>query len=511
MNKRRRFWRNLFIIAVASLLLATFGVKVQAQDHDASTGTEIVATVDPDGPAVINAQAGDSTLAIDTMWVFLTGFLVFFMQTGFALLETGFIRQTSAVNALLENFIEAGIAGIIFWAVGFGIAFGTDSGGLLGTDNFFLSKAISFEEGSIIYHTMADANSDVALSLGVLTFFFFQFAFAATASTITTGAMAERTDYIGHLAYNAIMVAITYPVIVHWVWGGGWLADRSFHDFAGSTVVHTVGGVTAIVGAWMLGPRAGREFGKMPAAHNLGYATLGTMILWLGWYGFNPGSTLGTGDTGLIGLVTVNTTLGASIGGLTAMFFMYGRTGKWDIGYTLNGTLAGLVGVTAGCAFLAPWAAVVIGSIAGVLVILGMDLLERVKIDDPVGAFGVHGVCGIWGTLAVGLFAQPELALGEYAGEGGLLLGGGVSLLVTQITGSAATIAFIGGTSVIMFGALNMIGRLRVNPLADVIGIDAYEHGASAWPDVLPLPDVTLSATPSGPKGVATVSSPAGD
>ena len=514
MRKRTKLFRRLFVLAVASLMLAVYGFKVEAS-HNSHSDINSVAVVDGEQGETSNQEGGEVAgqitglaVSIDSTWVLLTGFLVFFMQTGFALLEAGLIRQKGVVNALLENFIDAGLTAIIFWAVGFGVAFGTDSGGLIGTDNFFLSKAVEFSEGSIIYNSIATANPDIAYpNLTVLVFFFFQFAFAATASTITTGAMAERTDYIGDLIYTGLMAAFTYPVVVHWVWGGGWLFDKSFHDFAGSTVVHTVGGVTALVGAFMLGPRANREFGKLPAPHNLGYATLGTMILWFGWYGFNPGSTLGAGNTGLIGLVTLNTTLGAGAGALAAMFFQFTRSGKWDLGMTLNGSLAGLVAVTAGCAFVMPWAAVIIGAVAGVLVLLAVDLIEKIKIDDPVGAFGVHGACGIWGTLAIGLFGQPELVFGEYAGKGGLLLGGGVDMLITQIIGSGATVAFIAVTSVIMFGALKAIGRLRVNKLADVIGIDVYEHGASVWPDVLPVPEVSATAG----TGKAQTAAAAGD
>jgi Amt family ammonium transporter len=293
------------------------------------------------------------------------------------------------------------------------------------------------------------------------------------------------------------MGAISYPVIVHWVWGGGWLAQRGFLDFAGSTVVHTVGGVTAIIGAWLLGPRKIRfdKDGKwlpLPPAHNLGLATIGTMILWFGWYGFNPGSTLGVGNTGLIGLVTLNTTLGAAGGTLACMFVQYLRSKKWDLIYTLNGSLAGLVAITAGCAFVAPWAAVIIGLVAGVLVVFAADFIERLRIDDPVGAFAVHGACGIWGTLAIGLFGQPGLTLApsgvDVATRAGLFLGAGPDLLVVQFIGSLATVAFTAVFSVVMFGALRLVGRLRVSDKVDevTIFIDDYEHGAAIMPDVRP-------------------------
>jgi len=465
--KRKRVWSRILALAIASLVLAFFGTN-SAQAQDAA-------------PA--------SAAAVDTAWVLLTGFLVFFMQTGFAMLETGLIRQTSAVNALLENFIDAGITAVAFWAVGFGVAFGASAGGFIGTSNFFLSDAMSFADGGVSYARFA-----AYPNLDVLTFFFFQFAFAATASTITTGAMAERTDFVGDLIYSAIMGGISYPIIVHWIWGGGWLAQQGFHDFAGSTVVHTVGGITALVGAIMLGPRAFRwKNGKWqpnPPAHNLGLATIGTMILWFGWYGFNPGSTLGLGNTGLVGLVTLNTTLGAAGGTLVSMFIQYFRTKKWDLTYSMNGALAGLVAVTAGCAFVSPTAALLIGLVAGAVVIYAAELIERLHIDDPVGAFAVHAACGIWGTLAIGLFGQPGLTFApagvDVATRAGLLMGGGIDLLIVQLIGSGATIAFTAVFAFVMFGALKAIGRLRVNKIVDDVNvfIDDYEHGVSVWPDV---------------------------
>lgn len=478
MQRQRRMWRRIIALAICTVILAAFGTNFTfAQDVTTPTMDDIAAV----------------KTSIDTAWVFLTGFLVFFMQTGFALLETGLIRQTSAVNALLENFIDAGLTALVWWAVGFGIAFGADNGsGLFGTSYFFISAA----QMSEIYP---------GLTINLLTMFFFQFAFAATASTITTGAMAERTDFIGDLIYSALIAIFIYPVIAHWVWGSGWLFQQGFHDFAGSTVVHTVGGVIALVGAWMLGPRKGKVWGKIPPAHNLGYATLGTMILWFGWYGFNPGSTLGLGNPGLVGLVALNTTLGAAAGGMVCMFFMYARTGKWDLSGALNGTLAGLVAVTAPCAFVEPWAAVLIGGVGGVLVVVAADLVEKIKIDDPVAAFAVHGANGIWGTIAIGifaipgtLFAGPYAAGGALAGQGGLIYGN-AGLLVTQLIGSGSTIIYCIVTSILMFGLLKAINRLRVNSKADDIGIDFYEHGVSAWPDVLPVPseDPLVKGAPS--------------
>jgi ammonium transporter, Amt family len=424
-------------------------------------------------------------ISIDTVWILLTGFLVFFMQTGFALLEAGLIRQTGVVNCLLENFIDAAVTAIAFWATGFGIAFGTSVGGIVGTDNFFLHNAMAIKDGAVVFAMGAPGST---ANVNTFTLFFFQFAFAATASTITTGAMAERTDFRGDLIYAFIMGAFSYPLIVHWVWNSeGWLAKIGFHDFAGSSVVHIVGGFTAIVGAYILGPRSQRIWDQPPPAHNMSLATLGTMILWLGWYGFNPGSTLSTATPGLIGLVALNTTLAAAAGAISALFYVFLKIGKWHLFCGLNGSLAGLVSVTAGCAFIDPWAAVIVGAIAGVLVLVVVDWVESVRIDDPVGAFGVHGACGTLGTLAVGIFAKPELSLNK---QGGLLLTGDFRLLGVQILGILAIASFTTFFAFLMFGILNSVKLLRVDPQGDIVGIDVYEHGASAWPDVYPIDDL---------------------
>jgi ammonium transporter, Amt family len=486
MQKNKRVIRRLLAILTASAVLAIFGTTAQAQDVPMAT------------------QAG-----LDTTWVLLTGFLVFFMQTGFAMLETGLVRSTSAVNALLENFIDAGVTAIAFWAVGFGIAFGVSAGGFIGTSNFFLSQAMTVTADGAAFAKIGEVNPFFSwATLDVYTFFFFQFAFAATASTITTGAMAERTDFVGDLIYSTIMGAFSYPIIVHWIWGGGWLQYLGVVDFAGSTVVHTVGGVTALVGAILLGARACRtdKDGKwlpLPPAHNLGLATIGTMILWFGWFGFNPGSTLGMGNTGLVGLIVVNTTLGAAGGGILSLFVQYFRSKKWDLVYTMNGSLAGLVAVTAGCAFVEPWAALVIGAVAGVLVIYAADFVEAGRVDDPVGAFAVHGACGIWGTIAIGLFARPELlaaagalttnAAGEALARTGLVYGGGVTFLLVQALGSGVTVAFTAAFGFLMFGALKAMGRLRVSKVVDDVNvyIDDLEHGQSVYPEVRPAVEVS--------------------
>ena len=261
--------------------------------------------------------------------------------------------------------------------------------------------------------------------------------------------------------------------------------------------MHTVGGVIALVGAIMLAPCPGRVWGSPPPGHNMGFAVIGTMILWFGWYGFNPGSTLAVsgGAAGLAALVTVNTTLAAGVAALAAMFFVFFRKGKWDLPATLNGSLAGLVAITASCAFVDTWAAVVLGAIAGVLVIVVVDVVEMLHIDDAVGAFAVHGACGIWGTLSIGFFGEASLTL---TGQAGLLTGGGIDLLITQLIGSASVVAFVAVCTVAMFLVLKVVNRLRVNPKADAMGIDFFEHGQSAWPDVLPYPEDEVAAAAAG-------------
>ncbi|MBZ0283722.1 MAG: ammonium transporter [Anaerolineae bacterium] len=459
-----RFVRRLFVMAVCSLVLVVFGTTVTTAQDEVATVTDVA-----------NLQ-----VAIDATWILVASILVFFMQAGFAFLESGMIRQTGVVNSLMENFMDACFSGIGFWAVGFGIAFGASQGGFFGLSNFFLSDAMVFTDGGVSYGE--------GISMFVL--FFFQFAFAATAGTIITGAIAERTNFIGKIIYSFVVVMFIYPVVVHWVWSAdGWLFNANFKDFAGSTVVHMLGGVLALIASIVVGPRIGRVFGAPPKPHNLGLATLGTLILWLAWYGFNAGSTLSMSNNGFVGLVMVNTTLGACGGAFASILMIYSRTGKWDLATGLNGSLVGLVGVTAGCAFVAPWACVIIGAISGVLMVLTGSLLERMKIDDAVGAFSVHGIGGAFGTLAIGLFGQPEL------GANGLLFGGGLEQLGIQAVGVGATIVWATVTGFAMFYAIKALGVLRIPAKAEETGIDFYEHGASLWPDVLPFVEEEIGVT----------------
>ncbi|MDZ4764199.1 MAG: ammonium transporter [Chloroflexota bacterium] len=472
MKQRSRLMRRLIAMAIASLILVMFGTTFTYGQDSAPPAEEAPAEmVVEEAPAL---TADDVAVRVDAMWILVASFLVFFMQAGFAFLESGMIRQTAVVNSLMENFMDACMGGLAFFAVGYGLALGADNGsGLFGTTNFFLSEALTFVDGAPVY----------GAGISAFVLFIFQYAFAATAGTIATGAMAERTNFIGKIIYTIVVAAIIYPIVVHWVWGGGWLFQNGFFDFAGSTVVHLCGAIIGLTGALMLGARKGRVWGKPFRPHNLGLATLGTLILWFGWYGFNPGSALSMSNNGLVGLVTVNTTLAAAAGACAAVLFAFFRTGKWDLPAALNGTLAGLVGITAGCAFFTPTSSIFIGVIAGILMLLTLDLFEKLKIDDAVGAFAVHGTCGAMGTLAIGFLGQAEL------GAAGLLTGGGADQLIAQLTGVIAVSVWTGVTATIMFFVIKALGVLRIPDKAEDMGIDFYEHGASVWPDVLMHPD----------------------
>lgn len=404
-----------------------------------------------------------NAVAIDTIWVLLAAFLVFFMQAGFALVETGFTRAKNAGNIIMKNLMDFCSGTMVYWLIGFTIMFGVDKFGLIGTTGFAVSD--SFEH--------------LGLDIPLLAFVLFQTVFAATAATIVSGAMAERTKFISYFIYSIVISALIYPVVGHWVWGGGWLAERGMIDFAGSTVVHSVGGWAALVGAYLLGPRVGKytKDGKVNAipGHNITLGALGVFILWFGWFGFNPGSTL-SGTTPSIGLIAVNTNLSAAAGAIMAMITCWIRYGKPDVSLALNGALAGLVAVTAGCAAVSPIGAITIGVFAGILVVLSVEFIDKIlKIDDPVGAVSVHAVCGAFGTAMVGLLAV----------EGGLLYGGGTELLVTQIIGIVAVFAWTSVLAFMLFSAIKAAIGLRVSKEEEIEGLDMSEHGVEAYPDFI--------------------------
>lgn len=463
MKLRKVIYRFISIL-LGLVILYSFGFGTIAQDEPAE---------DEAAAEVMEAEitAAEVQFNLDQTWILLAGFLVFFMQAGFAMLEGGMIRETGVVNSLAENFMDACVTGIVFFIVGYGIAYGTYDAGLEGGSLTPLNIPL------LLSNADGTGEGDGALLVG----FFFQFAFAGAAATIATGAMAERTNFVGKLIYSAILGAIIYPVVVFWTWGQGWLTAQGFIDFAGSTIVHMTGGIVALVGAYMVGPRAGRVFGRPPAASNLALASLGTFILWFGWYGFNVGSTLGAGDVNALGLVAVNTTLAAAAGALGAMFHTYFVTKHWNVSFVLNGALAGLVGITAGCAYVVPINAVVIGLLSGIVLVISIGVVESMKIDDAVGAFSVHGACGAFGTLMIGIVGSSAL------GAPSLFDGGTLDTLGAQVIGVVVVAVWVGATSFLMFGALKAADLLHVAPEADRIGIDAYEHHASVWPNVLPL------------------------
>jgi Amt family ammonium transporter len=440
----------------------------------------------------VKAQLAGTINGLNTAWVLVTAFLVFFMQAGFMMLEGGFARTREVSNVMIECIVDTALCGILFYAFGFAFMFGPGNG-WIGYHYFFLQG---------IPHTYTYGGS---LDTGVafLAFFLFQFAFADTASTIVSGAMVGRTSFKGDLLYSVAVSGLIYPIFGHWIWGpGGWLAsmDTPFRDFAGSTVVHTIGGVLAICGAVALGPRLGRKFkrdgGGMPPGHNMTLAALGAVILWFGWYGFNPGSTLSAMDFEGIGRVATNTTLAACAGALVAVAWVYPRSKKWDVGISINGLLAGLVAVTCPCYWISPTGAIAIGAIAGMIMILAVDFTEWIRVDDPCGAFAVHGICGIWGTLSLGLFA-----VGNYSGVKGLLYGGNANQLIAQIEGSATIIAVTLAAGLLLMFGLKFLGVLRISEAEELEGLDIAEHGAPAYhPEYAYM---GYSPIPSNMEGVA--------
>ncbi|MEO0293310.1 MAG: ammonium transporter [candidate division WOR-3 bacterium] len=403
-----------------------------------------------------------SSVGLDTLWVLLAAFLVFFMQAGFGMVEAGFIRAKNTCNILTKNFLDFCMASIGFFMFGYAIMFG-DGNGFMGSKGWFL---IGAESGA---------------NVPLYAFWLFQAAFCGAAATIVAGGMAERMKFQAYLIYSFVISALIYPIVGHWIWGGGWLAKLNFTDFAGSTVVHTVGGFAALVGTKILKPRLDK-YGpdgkpKVIAGHSIPLASLGVFILWFGWFGFNPGSSLHVGDGSLIALVAINTNLAAATGGIFAMITVWKMFGKPDLSMAMNGALAGLVAITAPCAFVEPWAAITIGAVAGIIVVLGVVLLDKLHIDDPVGAFPVHGMNGFWGTLSLGLFGRKSLGLVS----NGLFYGGGLKQLGIQLLGALSVISFIVITMAIVFKLIDVTIGLRVSREEELKGLDIGEHGMEAY------------------------------
>jgi Amt family ammonium transporter len=421
-------------------------------------GVSAAMAADPEPTVFSNKEAIDLVQThANYVWTLLAAALVFFMQAGFALVETGFTRAKNAINIMMKNLMDFALGSLAYWAIGFGIMFGVNNTGWFGTSGFFLS----------------DFTPDG--DPWVLAFWMFQVVFAATAATIVSGAMAERTKFSGYLIYSVVISVLIYPVFGSWAWGslfhgGGWLEKFKFIDFAGSTVVHSIGGWCSLAGAMVLGPRIGKygKDGKAKAilGHSIPLAALGVFILWLGWFGFNPGSTTAANKN--IAMIFVNTNLAAAAGCTVAMFVSWMKFGKPEIGMSLNGALAGLVGITAGCANVSPGSSIIIGAIAGVLVVFSVLFFEKIRIDDPVGAVSVHGVCGAWGTLAAGIFN---------------ISGTSLAMIGVQALGIVTCFLWAFPCAFILFKILDKTIGLRVSPEEELDGLDHAEHGGVAYPD----------------------------
>jgi len=435
-------------------------------------------------PTVLAADAAPAGRysAVDTAWVLIGAFLVFFMQPGFCMVETGLTRAKNAGNIVMKNVMDLALGSVAFWVIGFGLMFGPTIGGFIGTpDPFVMNFQVPDDAG---YTPMA--------------YFIFQTVFCATSATIVSGTMAERTKFSTYCIYSLAISLLIYPISGHWIWGGGWLADLGFHDFAGSTCVHMVGGVCALVGAKMIGPRIGKynADGTVNAipGHSLTLAALGVFILWMGWFGFNGSSTVSlTGDEALesAGLIYVTTNMAAAVAAIAAMCVTWVRYGKPDVSMTLNGCLAGLVGITAGCDVVSITGSFFIGLICGVAVVYAVEFIDQViKFDDPVGAISVHGVCGALGTILTGVFAVKD----------GLLYTGNPHFLLVQLGGVAVVAAYVLVMITIVFAICKSTIGLRVTAEEEIAGLDMEEHGlASAYADFMPVPEVPGSTSAPTP------------
>ena len=479
--------RSLFALSLPPACVSAQDAPATAPAAAAETAPSAAAEAPAAPPtieeqiATLNKANADMTVKLDTAWVLLTGFLVFFMNLGFATVESGMCRAKNCVNILAKNFIVFAVTTLFYYALGWGLMFGNGTPyvgqeGLwfvLGADN---SPAIADYSGA--YKGLSWAGVPLWAK------FFFQLVFAGTAATIVSGAVAERIKYHAFILFSAVMAVVIYPVVGHWVWGGGWLQTMGFADFAGSTQVHSIGGWAALTGAIILGPRIGKYSadGKVLGipGHSMMAATIGCLILWFGWFGFNPGSTMSL-NAEIISRTAVTTNVAGAVATLTATITAWMVLGKPDIGMTLNGCLAGLVAVTAPCAFITVPSAAVIGAIAGVMVVLGVLAFDRLKVDDPVGATSVHLLNGVFGTLCVGIFSDPKWiveATANTACKGGLLYPGqGTTQLMTQLTGVGACAGYVLVTSAITWYVLKYTVGIRVSAEEEIEGLDQGEHG----------------------------------
>ena len=443
-----------------------------------------------EGETTPSPWTGD--VAIDTMWTLIAGFLVFFMNAGFGCIEAGFCRAKNAVNILGKNFVVFGISSLAFFVVGWSIMFG-DGNSYFGSSGWLLGGADNSPATGDGYAGVYSAINWTGVPL--IAKFFFQLVFAGTAATIVSGCIAERIHYRAYMIFTVFLVALSYPVTGHWIWGGGWLQSMGMWDFAGSTVVHSVGGWAGLAGILVLGPRLGkyRRDGRVTPipGHSMGLVFLGGMILWLGWFGFNPGSTMAASGKNAFSIahIVLTTNLACAAGLLVATLVSWVKVGTPDFGMTVNGALAGLVAITAPCAFVEPWAAIAIGAVAGVLVVFSVLFFDKLRIDDPVGALSVHLANGIWGTLSIGLFATMAAPGG--IDKNGLLYGGSAALLGYQVVGVLGVGVFTFALSYGVWYAIKVTLGVRVSPVVEVQGLDIHEMGMEAYPRE-PAIDVAL-------------------
>lgn len=425
-------------------------------------------------------------MLIDTLWVFLCAILVFFINLGFATVEAGFARSKNTVNILSKNFIVFAVSSLGFMLLGWGLMFGSDNP-IVGTENLWILGGTDLS----VYDDTLTSNVPFWGK------FFFQLVFCGTAATIVSGAVAERVKYISFIIFSFVLTLLIYPIVGHWIWGGGWLADMGFQDFAGDTAVHSVGGWAALSGAMILGPRIGKyDKNGRPRAipgHSMSLAVIGLFVLWLGWFGFNPGSTMSFQNPSDVMhiLMTTNTSAIAAILTSTAAAWIF--IGKPDLGMTVNGCLAGLVGITASCAYVTVGASMLIGAIAGVLVVFAVMFFDRIKVDDPVGATSVHLVCGVFGTICVGLFAKEGVT--TLSSRSGLFYGGGFGLLGVQLLGIIVVGIFVFAISSLVWYALKKTVGIRVSAEEEMAGLDIGEHGNRAYPDFAPTVDSVVDYT----------------
>ena len=422
----------------------------------------------------------DTKVVMDTLWVLVAGMLVFFMNLGFAMVESGFARVKNTVNILSKNFIVFAVSSLGFLVLGWGLMFG-DGNGFIGLKGLFMAGGADNSPAiGDAYQGVYSAISWTGVPLWAK--FFFELVFCGTAATIVSGAVAERIKYISFIVFSLVLTMVIYPIVGHWIWGGGWLSSLGFQDFAGSTVVHSVGGWAALAGMLVLGPRFGKygpngKINPIPG-HNMPIATIGLFVLWLGWFGFNPGSTMAANPEAISQIVmTTNTSAIAAV--LTSTAASWILIGKPDLGMTINGCLAGLVAITAGCAYVSVTSALIIGAIAGIVVVVAVRWFDKIKIDDPVGATSVHLACGVMGTLFVGLFAQSKFN----GGGDGLFFGGGWNLLGVQALGVVAVAGFVFAGALLIWLLIKATMGIRVSLKEEIEGLDIGEHGNQAYPE----------------------------